>query len=184
MPEAVVISLDSYYRDLSAVVPAQRENSNFDEPAALDHELMAEHLGTLAEGGLVQQPIYDFATHTRAEQTRQIEGDKSYIVVEGLFALYWDKVRRFLQTRVFINVDDQLCLSRRLQRDVRERHRTLESVRKQYDNTVRPMFVRYVEPTRQFANLIVQGELPVEQSAETILEFIQKKERSFSNSDE
>ena len=160
----VRVSLDAYYRDLSKLPRAERELSNFDVPEALDHELLSQQLKELAQGKKIERPVYRFSTHTRAPETRQVR-PAGCVIVEGLFTFYWQEIRDLFQTRVFIEVDEQTSLSRRLERDTRERGRTPESVRAQYQRSVGPMYKRYILPTRQFAHLVVFGEAAAERSA-------------------
>lgn len=163
----VLLSLDSYYHDLSPLAPHDREKHNFDIPEALDSELLARQLNELAQGHLIEIPEYDFFTHTRLRESVPVEpGD--LIIIEGLFVLYWEKIRSLLDLSVFIVVDEQICLARRLERDMRERGRTRESVLAQYAATVRPMNEKYILPTRDFADKVVNGEDPVDQSAAEI----------------
>ncbi len=166
--EAPVLALDSYYRDLSHLPLAERARVNFDEPAALDHALIAEHLRLLSQGSPVRKPVYDFAAHTRLAATELVM-PRAFVVVEGLFALYWEDLRRFYEVAVFVRLDDRECFRRRLERDVRERGRTPESVREQYQATVRPMAERYILPTAGFASLVVSGDRPLEEPVAAIL---------------
>lgn len=170
-PAARVISLDSYYRDLSHFPPEQRATWNFDLPAAQDKDLLHTQLRALLRGESVEIPVYDFATHARAAATERVE-PASFIIIEGLFVLFWEEVRALLDTKVFIEVADAVCLARRIARDVRERGRTEESVRTQYAITVRPMYARYCIPTARFADIVVNGEDPVETSAAAVLEHV------------
>lgn len=167
-PSASRLPLDAYYRDLAALDPALRGDRNFDHPEALDHPLLVEQLVRLAAGSAVEVPVYRFETHSRASAGREVRPGE-WLVVEGLFALYWSEVRALLQTKVFIENDDALCLSRRLERDVSSRGRSAASVRAQYERTVRPMFERYVRPTRRFADVLVNGAEPLEKSAASLL---------------
>jgi uridine kinase len=153
---APILSLDSYYRDLSHLDFEQRARRNFDVPDALDHALLFEHLQALANGAGAEIPVYDFGTHRRRKNTEWLRaGD--FGVVEGLWTLYWEDVRRVLGTRVYVHAEDALCFERRLLRDMRERGRSYQSVCDQYAATVRPMADLYVLPTRQFADLVVSG---------------------------
>ncbi len=165
---ALVVPMDAYYRDLGALEPAARTRVNFDHPDALDRDLLLVHLERLAAGKAVARPIYEFATHTRAAWTERI-GPAPFLIVEGLLALYWEEVRCLLQTAVFVDLKDDLCLARRLARDAAERGRPADSVRAQYAESVRPMREQYVMPTRRFADLVVSGAEPLETSAIRIL---------------
>jgi len=161
-----VLGVDSYYRDFSGVAENDIE---VDLPEALDHELLIGQLAELAAGRPVERPVYDYRTHSRraGEGLRMDPGD--FVVVEGLFALYWEEVRNLLDLAVFVTVDHDTALQRRIERDVRERGRTEASVRAQYSDKVRPNFERFVEPTKALAGLVVDGLAPVEISARAIL---------------
>lgn len=162
-----VLSLDCYYRDLSHLDPEEREKRNFDAPDAIDVELFIEHLRTLLAGGEIEVPVYDFATHTRAPHTQRVAAAE-LLIVEGLFALHWEELRRILQTRVFVNIPEEMLLARRLERDVRQRGRSPEQVVAQYHATVKPMNERYVLPTSAFADFVVSGVEPVERLIATL----------------
>ena len=165
---APVLSLDHYYRPYDGLPLEERARLNFDEPEALDSGLLAAQVEALARGARIEVPVYDFAIHARLTQTSPL-GPAPFIVVEGLFALYWEAVRRQMATRVFVTAGDEVCFTRRLERDVRERARTPESVFEQYRATVRPMAERYVLPTSAFANLVVSGTGLLEDSVRAVL---------------
>ncbi len=166
-----VLLLDSYYRDLSALAPAERVRVNFDAPTALDHELLVNQVQALSRGEAVNRPVYDFATHTRVAQGERFEtGD--FLVIEGLFALYWRELRDLARTKVFVDASDDVCLARRQVRDVAERGRTVESVMAQYKQTVQPMGVMHVRPTLEYADVVVSGLQPQSRSVETVLQHV------------
>ncbi|MGE5487309.1 MAG: uridine kinase [bacterium] len=165
---APVIALDSYYRDLSHLTLDERARVNFDEPAALEHELIAGHLAVLGRGGEICVPVYDFATHCRSDAVQRVQaGD--FAIIEGLFALNWPEIRRLLGTAVYVDTPDEICFARRLERDMRERGRSEASVREQYAATVRPMAALHVLPTRSVADIVVSGLQPVSLSAEIVI---------------
>lgn len=153
---APILNLDHYYRDMAHLPMEVRVATNFDEPASLDHELIVEHICELLEGRDISAPRYDFPRYTRAPGGDWIPA-KPLVIVEGLFALYWPEVRTLFGTRVFVEAPDDVCLARRLDRDVIERGRTRESVLHQYEATVRPMARLHILPTRGFADLVVDG---------------------------
>ena len=167
----VILTLDSYYHDLSPLDPEERKHRNFDVPEALDHELLREQLMALANGSAIEKPVYDFATHTRSPQSERIVPGET-VIIEGLFALYWEKIRELFHTSVFVNLHDHVCLSRRIERDTKERGRSRESVLSQYTETVRPMNEKYILPTKTFADIVVNGEDPLEQSTALIMAHI------------
>lgn len=168
---APILPIDAYYINLDTLTIAERSHFNFDEPTALDHYLLHQNLESLAAGSAVDRPTYDFKTHTRAAATERITPEP-FIILEGLFALYWDDIRPFLATKVFVDAPDEVCLARRSVRDVRERGRTPQSVFEQYNKTVRPMAELHVRPTRYFADVVVSGEQPLEESAAAVLRLI------------
>jgi len=168
---APIYPLDSYYRDLSHMPLEDRARQNFDDPAALDHELLFEHLSSLLRGTTVDRPVYDFAHHVRTREVEVVEPCK-ITILEGLFALYWANVRSLLGLKVYVTADDPICFERRLARDVRERGRSAESVRRQYETTVRPMAERYIYPTRAFADLVVSGTDRLDKTSARVVSFL------------
>lgn len=168
---AQILNLDSYYRDLSYLPFQERCRTNFDVPEALDADLLIQHVTELAQGRAVARPVYDFTQHVRAPQVEWLAPGE-FLILEGLFALHWESIRRRLGLKIFVATPDAVCFHRRLERDVRERGRTPESVREQYESTVRPMAERYVLPTRDFADLVLSGEAPLEESVSLVLQAI------------
>ena len=165
---ATVVPLDCYYRDLTHLELDSRARQNFDAPEALDWDLILNNLRALAQGRDVQRPIYDFATHSRTSRLETVRA-AGFIIVEGLFALYQEPVRELCGIKVFVWVDDEVCLMRRIDRDTRERGRTADSVLSQYRETVRPMYDKYVLPTEAFADLVLCGQDPVEKLAASVI---------------
>ncbi|MCA9647121.1 MAG: uridine kinase [Myxococcales bacterium] len=149
----VVLQHDWYYRDRSGVSAEERERINYDHPDALETELMSEHLATLRSGKAIQAPIYDFKTHTRSPECNTIEPHE-VIVVDGILILADAPLRELMDIRVFVDTDADIRLARRINRDIVERGRTLESVMRQYLETVRPMHLEFVEPSKRYAHVI------------------------------
>jgi uridine kinase len=145
-----------------------RAHRNFDEPAAFDWPLFEAHVEALAQGSGVDMPVYDFAIHTRHPETVRVEAHR-FIIVEGLLALWSECVRALSTLRVYVDLLEAACLERRVHRDTAERGRTLESVRTQFEDTVAPMAERHVAPTRQFAEVVVRGDMPVEELIREVL---------------
>jgi len=168
---SAIVCLDSYYRDLSHLSLDQRSHCNFDHPDALDWDLLLSDLGGLRAGLTVEVPVYRFETHRRALARRQVD-PSDFVLVEGILALYHRQVRTLLDLKVFVDTPDEECFRRRLERDVKERGRTPESVKAQYDRTVRPMALQYVLPSRPLADLIVSGMDPPEYSSRTIVQMV------------
>jgi uridine kinase len=172
--KAALLPLDAYYFDLSDRPLEERARFNFDVPAALDHELFLQQLTDITQGRAIEVPVYDFATHSRTTRTERIE-PQPFIVVEGLFVLYWADVASLFGTRIFVDLGDDVCLQRRIRRDVVERGRTAESVVKQCAETVTPMAQLYVRPTRQHADIVVPGDSPLDASVAVVLSHIEKQ---------
>jgi uridine kinase len=165
---ATILPLDAYYRDLAFLPLESRSQFNFDIPESLDHTLLREHLTALAAGMPVQRPVYDFTVHTRSSVWETVTPGP-FLILEGLLALHWDDLRPLMNTKVYVDAPDDVCLARRQIRDVLERGRTAESVHKQYVETVRPMADLYVRPTRRFADIVVSGQAPLEESTAAVL---------------
>ncbi len=151
---AVLILHDSYYRDLSHLSPEQRGAQNFDHPDALETALLVRHLEALLRGEAIDKPLYDFTTHTRRAETEHVE-PRPVILVEGVLVLAEPTLRERMDLKIYVDTDADLRIMRRLERDIRERGRTMESVFAQYLASVRPMHLRYVEPSRAFADLVI-----------------------------
>jgi uridine kinase len=171
---AAVISLDSYYRVLDHLSLAQRERVNFDHPDALDWELFLSHLHALARGEPVDEPVYRFDQHTRAPYSRRIE-PAPFVIIEGILALHHPSVRARMNLLVYVDTPDEICFSRRLERDTRERGRTRDSVIRQYEDTVRPMAALYVWPSQRFADVVVAGTGGFEHSVAAVLNAVAQR---------
>lgn len=156
-----IIQHDSYYLDRSHMTAEERRNVNYDHPDSLDTQLLTRHLAALRDGQAVEAPIYDFTTHTRTSRTVLVE-PRSVIIVEGILILVDEVLRRSLDMKVFVDTDPDLRLMRRMTRDVAERGRSLLSVVEQYVNTVRPMHLEFVEPSKRYADTIISGCGPVD----------------------
>lgn len=171
---ASILPIDAYYRPLDHLSLEQRADVNFDEPASIDDDLLFQHLSRLLAGESVDHPIYDFSRHTRKPEAVRLE-PHGYLIVEGLFSLYWEPIRRLFSAGIFIQAPNTICLDRRVYRDQRERGRTEISVRVQYEDTVQPMRQLYVEPTRHHAGLVLDGTLAIEQNGLRSLQFVQER---------
>lgn len=152
--QVAVISEDAYYKDLGEMPPHQREDRNYDHPESMDHALLAEHLRILKQGRGVEIPIYDYATHSRTTQTRSV-GKHTIIVLEGILLFTDEALRDLMDIRIYVDTPMDICLIRRLTRDLIERGRTVEGVLTQYQNTVRPMYLQFIEPSKRYADIIV-----------------------------
>jgi uridine kinase len=152
--DVTVIQHDSYYRDRSHLPPEERQNINYDHPDALETSLLVAHLKQLMQGNPVEVPIYDFTTHTRKHETKRVEPRK-VLIVEGILIFVDRSLRDLMDIRIFVQTDDDVRFIRRLERDIAERGRTTPSVIQQYLNTVKPMHLEFVEPSKRYADLII-----------------------------
>lgn len=148
------IQHDSYYKDLSGLPPAQRVEVNFDHPNSLESDLLISHIEKLKNGESVEVPIYDFSIHTRTDTTFTVK-PRGVIIVEGILIFVESTLRRLFDIKLFVDTDADIRLIRRLQRDLAERGRTVEAVIKQYQATVRPMHLEFVEPSKRYADIII-----------------------------
>ena len=149
-----VLSHDNYYRRRDELTYEERCQINYDEPAALETDLMAYHLDQLRHGKAIDCPVYDFSQHNRSNETVRIE-PKNVIIVEGILIFENEPLRNLMDIRTFVDTDADVRLCRRIKRDVNKRGRTLESVLLQYQQTVKPMHEKYVEPSKKYADLVV-----------------------------
>ena len=149
-----VITEDCYYNDQSQLSMEERVKTNYDHPSALDHDLLCEHLKQLVCGQAVEVPEYSYSEHTRTSNTTTMT-PKKVIILEGILLLTDPRLRDLMHATVFMDTPLDICLLRRVRRDVEERGRSMESVLKQYQQTVRPMFLQFIEPSKQHADIIV-----------------------------
>ena len=152
--QVCILSHDNYYRRLDHLAMEDRVKVNYDEPAALETELMVTHLEALRSGFSIDCPVYDFSQHNRSAETLRIEPQR-VIIVEGILIFENEALRDLMDIRIFVDTDADVRLCRRIARDVNERGRTLESVIAQYQTTVKPMHEKYVEPSKRHANIVV-----------------------------
>lgn len=152
--QVVVISEDAYYKDNAHKPLEEREKINYDHPDSFDHALLHAHLKQLQEGKSVEIPIYSHSKHIRLPETRFIR-QHAIIVLEGILLFTDSALRNIMDIRLFMAAPLDVCLIRRLKRDVVERHRSFESVLEQYEKTVRPMYLQFIEPSSRYADLIV-----------------------------
>ncbi len=152
--QVVVISEDSYYKNHPHLSFEERGKINYDHPDAFDHDLFVQHLHQLQAGHTVQVPIYNHSQHIRSDETRTI-GKHAIIVLEGILLFVEKKMRELMNIRIFMDTPLDICLLRRIKRDVIHRHRTVESVIEQYEKFVRPMYLQFIEPSKRYADIIV-----------------------------
>ena len=152
--DITVLSHDSYYRRHDDMTYEERCQLNYDEPAALETELMVRHLDKLRNGEAIDCPVYDFTVHNRSDATQRIEPSR-IIIVEGILIFENEALRDLMDIRIFVDTDADIRLCRRVKRDVNKRGRSLESVLTQYQETVKPMYEKYVEPSKKYAHILV-----------------------------
>ncbi len=152
--KVVIMQEDSYYHDLSHLPPEERTKINFDHPDAFDHDLLVTHLKKLLGGEVIDHPIYDYTTHSRKPETRRV-GPHQIVILEGILVLAIPELRELMDIKIYIDTPPDICLIRRLRRDIQERGRSVESVLRQYQETVRPMYLQFVEPSKRYADIIV-----------------------------
>lgn len=145
---------DSYYRDLSHLPLEERKKQNFDHPSSLETELMIRHVEALKSGYQVDVPVYDFAAHTRSDQTQKVT-PKEIILLDGILIFTEPELRNQMDIKLFVDTDDDVRLLRRIQRDIMDRGRDLEGVMRQYELYVRPMHLEFVEPSKRYADIII-----------------------------
>jgi len=149
-----VLFHDAYYRDFVDLPKDVLDRKNFDHPDSLETELLIRHVKALKQGMVVEAPIYDFRIHRRAPETRRVE-PTPVVLVEGILIFAEPELRKLFDVKIFVDTDADVRLIRRIRRDIAERGRTLESVVEQYEATVRPMHLEFVEPSKRYADLIV-----------------------------
>ncbi len=153
---ACLLEQDSYYRDRSHLSAAEREAVNYDEPEAIEHDLLLEQVKSLMSGKAIEKPVYCFKTHSRGREV-QVVNPSRVIVLEGLFALWDPRVRFLMDLKIYVDAAADLRFLRRARRDMSERGRTINSVIEQYLGTVRPMHEVHIEPTKVYADLVVEN---------------------------
>lgn len=152
--EVAVISQDSYYRDTSHLTYEERTKINFDHPQSIDFELLIKHLRKLKKGDSIPQPIYSFKTHNRTGETIQTN-PKSVMIVEGILLLANPDLRKLFDIKIFVHADSDERLIRRLKRDIQERGRDMDEVLNRYQTTLKPMHQQFIEPSKEFADIII-----------------------------
>jgi uridine kinase len=150
----VYLQQDAYYRNIGDMPLELRHKVNFDHPDAIDINLMMNHLEALRAGESIEQPTYDYATHSRKAEVIHVE-PRPVIIVEGILVFFDPQMRRLMDMKIFVDCDADIRFIRRLDRDVHERGRSLESIISQYQTTVRPMHLQFVEPAKRYADIII-----------------------------
>ncbi|MFC7441918.1 uridine kinase [Laceyella putida] len=150
----VYLEQDSYYKDQSHLSLEERQQTNYDHPLSFDTNLLIEQLTQLLHYQTIDKPVYDYTLHTRARETVKLE-PKDVIILEGILILDDERLRNMMDIKIFVDTDADVRILRRIERDIKERGRTFESVMKQYLNVVRPMHLQFIEPSKRYADLII-----------------------------
>jgi uridine kinase len=167
--------LDHYYRDLSHLPFEERVRHNFDDPQIIESSLLAAQLATLAQGKTIERPVYDFSTYIRVPGKTERVSAGAFLIVEGLFALYYPELLPLYQLRIYVDTPDEVCFERRLKRDIEQRGRSEASVRRQYEATVRPSSQRYVRPSGKNADLTIDGTEALDWKVEQVLASLRER---------
>ncbi|HEV8052958.1 MAG TPA: uridine kinase, partial [Parachlamydiaceae bacterium] len=169
VPNVVLIEQDCYYKDLSHLPQDERAKTNFDHPGSIDFECLRQDIQTLKKGFPIQKPIYSFSTHTRTHGTTEI-ASADIIIVEGILIFSEERMRDLFDLKIYVQTDDDVRILRRIQRDIHERGRDFESVYEQYISTVKPMHNQFVEPSKQYADVIIPGAADTSAAVNLILD--------------
>lgn len=154
--QALILSQDSYYKDLSNLSYKNRSNQNFDHPDSIDSLLIEDHLKKLLSGETIYRPKYDFVTHLRKKNI-QIVKPCPIIIIEGILMLHYTRLHDFYSLKIFIETPEAIRIKRRIKRDTHSRGRTPESIKKQYYSLVKPMHDKFVQPSKSFSDIILKG---------------------------
>ena len=166
--QLIVIEQDSYYKDNSSLSMNERNQQNFDHPKAIDIKLLNKQLLNLLDGKEIKIPVYDFSNHNRSKQYQLVRPAK-IIIIEGILTLHFESLRKLMNIKVFVDVPDKIRFKRRLLRDIDKRGRTLMSVTNQYESTVYPMYKQFVEPSKNFADIIITGGVKNKEAIHTLI---------------
>lgn len=173
--DGIYFPIDNYYCDLSHLDFSERIKQNFDDPASIESSLLAEHVAALARGEAIERPMYDFSSHTRVLGRTETVRAGRFVLVEGLFSLFYRQLLPLYQLRIYVDTPDDICFERRLRRDTLERGRSPESVRLQYETTVRPSSISFVRPSGAHADLVVDGTAALDWKVEQVLAEMRKR---------
>ncbi|WP_066900408.1 uridine kinase [Streptobacillus notomytis] len=152
--DVVLLEQDSYYKKNDHLSFSERVKLNYDHPNSIDFDLLEKHILMLSKHESIDKPIYNFSEHNRTKETERIE-PKSIIIVEGILILAIEKIRNILDMKIFVDTDDDIRLLRRMERDIQERGRSFDNIKEQYINTVKPMHLEFVEPSKRYADVII-----------------------------
>lgn len=176
----LMLQEDSYYNDQSDMPFEERIKTNYDHPNAFDTELLVKQLKDLLDWKTIEKPIYDYTEHTRSSEVEKVE-PKEVIILEGILALNDPALRDLMDIKIFVDTDDDIRIIRRIQRDIEERGRSLQSVIDQYKSTVKPMYHQFIEPTKRYADIIVpeggENQVAIDLLVTKVRDILRKREK-------
>ncbi|WP_448523658.1 uridine kinase [Pseudothermotoga sp.] len=172
--KCAILPMDNYYKDMSHLPIEERRLLNYDHPDVIEHRMLVEHLQKLLHGETVQIPTYDFVTYTRKPDAVNFV-PKRVVLVEGIFALYYEELRKLYELSLYVDAESDIRFIRRLMRDMNERGRSVKSVVNQYLSTVKPMHDAYVEPTKRYADIVVPKGGHNDRAIEVVVNYITKR---------
>jgi len=152
--EVAIVPQDSYYKDNSHIPMEERHDINFDHPSSIEFKLLIDHIAQLKKGKPIKQPIYSYLTCSRSDETIEVE-PKNVIIIEGIMILQNSRLRDLMDIKVFVDADNDDRLMRVIQRDIEERGRSVNKVLNRYEDTVKPMHLQFIEPTKRYADIII-----------------------------
>ncbi|MYU96299.1 uridine kinase [Lactobacillus salivarius] len=176
----LMLQEDSYYNDQSDMPFEERIKTNYDHPNAFDTELLVKQLKDLLDWKTIEKPIYDYTEHTRGSEVEKVE-PKEVIILEGILVLNDPALRDLMDIKIFVDTDDDIRIIRRIQRDIEERGRSLQSVIDQYKSTVKPMYHQFIEPTKRYADIIVpeggENQVAIDLLVTKVRDILRKREK-------
>lgn len=176
----LMLQEDSYYNDQSDMPFEERIKTNYDHPNAFDTELLVKQLKDLLDWKTIEKPIYDYTEHTRSSEVEKVE-PKEVIILEGILVLNDPALRDLMDIKIFVDTDDDIRIIRRIQRDIEERGRSLQSVINQYKSTVKPMYHQFIEPTKRYADIIVpeggENQVAIDLLVTKVRDILRKREK-------
>ena len=176
----LMLQEDSYYNDQSDMPFEERIKTNYDHPNAFDTELLVKQLKDLLDWKTIEKPIYDYTEHTRSSEVEKVE-PKEVIILEGILVLNDPALRDLMDIKIFVDTDDDIRIIRRIQRDIEERGRSLQSVIDQYKSTVKPMYHQFIEPTKRYADIIVpeggENQVAIDLLVTKVRDILKKKKK-------
>ncbi len=176
----LMLQEDSYYNDQSDMPFEERIKTNYDHPNAFDTELLVKQLKDLLDWKTIEKPIYDYTEHTRSSEVEKVE-PKEVIILEGILVLNDPALRNLMDIKIFVDTDDDIRIIRRIQRDIEERGRSLQSVIDQYKSTVKPMYHQFIEPTKRYADIIVpeggENQVAIDLLVTKVRDILRKREK-------